>query len=630
MNDHDARSRPDPDRRPIQEDPDRLEERLRSVPRSPGCYLFKDARGRILYVGKAKALAGRVRSYFRAGADHTPRTASMVSRVHDLDFIATENELEALLLEQSLIQEHRPRYNVRLRDDKRYPFIAITWNEELPRVLPTRRVDIEGAEYFGPYTDVKAMRKTLWLLQTIFPVRTCPGDLKYDSLDRECLEYFIHRCAGPCTGRIPREEYLDLVRNVRLFLQGRNGELRRVLVERMREHSEGLEYERAAAVRDRIHALDKVTERQVVVSRTGGDQDVLALVRDGARACGVIAKIREGRMLASEAHFYRVDADDPENELFTTFFHRYYRNARAVPRRVLVSHSLRDRDLLRAWLAGRRGAAVEILEPARGMKRDLVEMALRNAGHQLEQHLVESGARSGGSTPALRALQHSLELPALPRRIECYDVSNIQGAEPVGSMVTFRGGTPWKNGYRRFKIKTVEGQDDFAMLEEVLRRRFGHVLEGKDPAPDLVVVDGGRGQLNRARTALRELGFTSLPAVGLAKRREEVHLPGSPEPLLLPRTDPGLRLLQRIRDEAYRFAIEYHRKLRGRRSLASDLDRIPGVGEKKKIQLLHAFGSVEAMRGATREELARVPGVGPRLAEAIADHLGLRRKDSQP
>lgn len=594
----------------------KLKEKVRAVPDEPGVYVMKDGKGRVIYVGKAKRLSSRVRSYFQSEEQLTTKTRSLVTAVRDIDYIATGNEVEALVLEYNLIKEYRPRYNIRLKDDKRYPFVKLTVSEPFPRIRVVRRVLSDGAEYFGPYTDVKALRRTLRLLKTIFPLRNCSGE-KFKPRDRECLNFHIERCLGPCTGRVTEEDYRSLVGQVLLFLKGKNEELRSSLEDRMKGLAGERCFEEAAKVRDQIDMLDRISQQQLAVSPGAGDKDVVALSREGNMACGVVMKIREDRLLGTETFLLPVTDSDTDRTVFDSFVELYYHSATDIPPSIVTQEPVTERDLIEEWLGQKRGGSVGLVHPRRGEQRSLVELARKNASLK-----ILSQSRPGRrSTEVLEELKQTLGLASTPFIVEAFDISNIQGAEPVGSMVTFRDGEPLKSGYRHFKIRDVEGANDFAMLEEVITRRIRHIREGRDRAPDLIMVDGGRGQVTAARRALDEGEMTTIPIIGLAKKHEEIYLEAEPEPLRLSRSSIALKYLQRIRNEAHRFAIEYHRKLMRRRVSDSELDRIDGIGETRKVALLVEFGSVESLRGATEDRIASVPGIGGKIAAKIYRHL---------
>lgn len=598
----------------------KLREKVRRLPDDPGVYLMKNGRGRIVYVGKAKRLSGRVQSYFQKGEGLDVKTRALVSSVRDIDYIVTGNEVEALVLECNLIKEHRPRYNIKLKDDKRYPYIKLT-NERFPRLLLVRSIESDGAEYFGPYTDVKAMRRILHLMKTVFTLRDCIGG-RFVERERECLNFQIDRCPGPCTGRVSEEAYGQIVKGVRLYLRGRSDELRRLLEARMSRLSGSRRFEEAARIRDQIGNLERMSRWRLTVSPGGGDRDIVALAREGEMACGVVMKIREGKLLGTESFLVAVSATDTESVIYDNFFKRYYYSTTDIPGRIMNQEILRERGLLERWLTERRGSRVRLIRPLRGDQKRLIELARKNASRRI----IADTRPERRSKEILTELKRAIGLSSTPFRIEVFDISNIQGTEAVGSMVTFRDAEPLKSGYRHFRIRGVKGVDDFAMLAEVIGRRARHIREGRDRAPDLFLVDGGRGQVSAARKALTESEVPSIPVIGLAKREEEVYVEGKPGPLRLPRSSGALKFLQRMRNEAHRFAIDYHRSLRSRRLEHSELDEIDGVGRARKISLLHEFGSIEALRRATEEEIASVPGIGGSIAAKVYEHFHGRRE----
>jgi excinuclease ABC subunit C len=597
------------------EQEDKLKEKVRLFPEEPGVYLMKDGRGRIVYVGKAKRLSARVRSYFRKRETLDLKTQKLVSSIRDLDYIVTRNELEALVLECNLIKEYRPKYNIQLKDDKKYPYIKLT-NETFPRLLLVRSVQKDGAEYFGPYTDVKAVRRILRFMKTVFTLRNCAGG-RFLERERECLNFQIDRCPGPCTGRVDEKAYGEIVNEVRLYLRGRSEELRRLLEDRMAKLAESRRYEEAARIRDQLGNLERMSQRQLAVNVGMGDRDVVALARELEMACGVVMKIREGKLLGVESFLVPVSPDDTDSLIYDNFFKMYYHSAADVPGRILTQETLEERTLIEEWLTGKRGARVRLSCPVRGEQRRLMELARKNASLKI----IADARPEQRSKEVLAELKRVVGLIATPFRIEVFDISNIQGAEAVGSMVTFKNVDPLKSAYRHFKIREVEGVDDFAMLSEVIKRRARHISEGRDRAPDLIMVDGGRGQVSAARKALHETELSSIPVIGLAKREEEIYTEGASLPIRLPRSSKVLRLLQRMRDEAHRFAIEYHRKLRSKRLERSELDDIQGIGETRKIKLLIEFGSVEALRRASVEDMASINGIGGSIAAKVYEHF---------
>jgi len=601
-----------------------LQAKLKTLPKQPGCYIFKDAQGAVLYVGKAVNLRQRVRSYFQKSAQQTPKVARMVRRIADLEWIVTDSELEALILECNLIKQHRPPYNVLMRDDKSYPYLCLTLGEKFPRLLVTRRVRKDGSRYFGPFANSGAVWSTHQLLHRTFPLIPCGKVWSGEPVQRPCLYYHMGRCLAPCAGLADPEEYRKIVQNVVLFLEGKGDHLIKRLEAQMEQAAEALEFERAAKIRDQIRALQEVLQKQKVVHPDGINEDVIALVKDERGACVQMFFIRGGKLLGQRHFFLSEGAEDQPGALMQEFLKQYYQDAPEVPERILLPYEVDEARIITQWLKQRRGSAVEIRVPHRGEDARLLEMAAQNAELALQSLRQELEQKAEWLESALMELQEALRLPTLPNRIEAYDISNIQGIAPVGSMVVFEGGQPKKSDYRRFRIRWhPESPDDFAMMREVLTRRLREALEGDEKwrvLPDLILIDGGRGQLNAALEAIRALGF-QIPTVGLAKRHELVILPDEPDPVELPRHSRALHLLQRIRDEAHRFALTYHRKLREERAHRSPLDEIPGIGPRRKKMLLRLFGSIERIRQASVEELASVPTMTRRLAEQVLDYL---------
>ena len=595
-------------------------EKVELLPTGPGVYLFKDGSGGVLYVGKAQNLRARVRSYFAASS---PKLRRMLGRAEDIDFVLTDSEQEAIILECNLIKRYRPRYNVRLKDDKGYPYLKINLSEEWPRVYITRKLEDDGSRYFGPFASAGSLRRTYNLIRKLFPFRSCNKSLKKPE-PRPCLEYYIHRCAGPCVGAVSREEYQGIIRQVILFLEGKHQSLLRGLRRKMAEAAERLEFEKAAILRDQIQAIESITQQQKVVTLSRESFDVVALAQEEDLAGVQMFFIREGKLIGQEHFVLEGARDEAQDEVLASFLKQFYSSGPSVPPEILLSAELSEEQLLESWLKMRRGASVRIRVPRRGRKRELVELAQRNAQEALEQLKLKRLVEAGRSSQALEELKEELCLPELPHRIECYDISDIQGKAAVGSLVVFEEGKPKPAFYRRFRIKNVSGIDDYAMMREVLCRRFGRLKggeEGWSRIPQLVLIDGGRGHLNLALEVMQKLGLESIPVAAIAKEREEIFLPKRPEGLLLPRNSQGLYLLQRVRDEAHRFALSYHLKVRKIQGLKSDLDLVPGIGPKRKHMLLRRFGSLEAIRQASIEELAAVPGMTRRLAEKVKEYL---------
>lgn len=608
-----------------------LAEKLKLLPDKPGVYIMKNAAGEVIYVGKAISLKHRVRSYFQSSRNLSPKTVNLVGQVADLDYILTDSEVEALILECNLIKKHRPRYNVKLVDDKSYPYVKVTVDEKYPRVFMTRNVVRDGGRYYGPYTDAGALRETLGLLKRIFPVRACKQK-SVEKQQRPCLNYHIKRCLAPCAGKVDPQEYGKMVKSIFLFLEGRQEDLVRTLTARMEEAAGNLDFEQAAAIRDQIRAIGKVVEKQKIVSPDLADRDIIALAREGEQACMVVFVIRGGKLLGREQFILDETGGADDEEVLSAFVKQYYMPAEFIPREILLPAGLSETPLISHWLAQKRGSRVHIRTPKRGDKAGLLEMAAKNAAEELALHRAREEQAREKIAGALLGLKEYLGLARLPVRIECYDISNIQGTEAVGSMVVFIDGKPRNDMYRKFRIKTVEGPNDYASMQEVIRRRFTRALKeleeieagklAREKAkfaelPALVIIDGGKGQLNAAREVMRELGFEPIPAFGLAKENEYLFGEGSPDPVILPRNSESLYLVQRIRDEAHRFAITYHRNLRGKSSLKSVLDDIPGVGPKRRKALAGHFRSMARLRNATIEELAGVPGITRPVAEAV-------------
>jgi excinuclease ABC subunit C len=614
---------------PCQIEPDALRRRLAALPTSPGVYMYKNPAGEILYIGKAINLKNRVRSYFRRNGQ-TTKIRQMVSQIADWDLIVTGSELEALVLECNLIKKHRPKYNVRLRDDKHYPYVKVSLNEAWPRVYITRRIARDGARYFGPFTDSRSVWKTLDLLNKLFPYRTCHIQITGD-LPRPCLQFHIHRCLGPCIGAVSNDEYMAVMQQVVLFLEGKHEQILATLQGRMEEAAERMEFERAAIIRDQIRSVEKVTERQRVVDAAMKDQDVVAFARANGDACVEVFFIRGGKLIGREDFLLEGTRDEEAGQIMSSFVTQFYESAAYVPPEIVLQNHVAEAEVIESWLREKRGGhKVAINVPSRGRGKKLVDLVAQNAAEVLAQMRAKWLADERKTSAALEQLAEQLDLEAPPARVECYDISNIQGTASVGSMVVFENGQPATSMYRRFQIKSVEGADDFASLQEVLRRRFGragqsdqaeNVAKGWTKLPDLVIIDGGKGQLNAGLETMQKLGLERIPVVSLAKQNEEIFSPTSSEPILLPRDSQALYLVQRIRDEAHRFALTYHRNVRGRRSIRSALDEIPGIGPKRKSALLKRFGSVRAIREATFDDLVATPGVDAATASAIKEQL---------
>ncbi len=594
-----------------------LDDKLDRLPDRPGVYLYKDAKAQVIYVGKAASLKSRVRSYFQESRPHDPKTDALVRGIRDVDYIVTDNELEALMLEATLVRKHRPRYNIILRDDKHYPFLKLTTNEPFPRLVVARRVASDGATYYGPFYPATAMRETLRLTRQLFPLRTCSIEID-GRLERPCIQFHIGRCRAPCTGWETQEGYARTVGEVQRFLEGKDESLAGDLTREMEDAAAALNFERAAMLRDRVQALHRVRERQKMISTVEVDQDVMGLVRQGGDACVELFFVRRGRLVGQEAFFFDRVTGSSDGEILSAFLRQFYSKHVMPAPEILLSEDVPEAELTERWLAGLAGRRVQIHTPQRGGKREFVAMAEANAAIALQNHLLARGNRQ---QLILEELQRVLGLPGLPNRIEGYDISNTQGTEQVGSMVVWENGGMKKDDYKRFRIRTVAGADDFASLREVLGRRFSRALEEGTALPDLVLIDGGRGQLNVGVRVLQDMGLDYLPVIALAKQQEEVYRPDSLHPLVLDPTSPALQALQRIRDEAHRFAITYHKTLRARRTIQSVLDTIPGVGPTIRTNLLKTLGSARRVREASVAELASVPKVTPKLAQRLYDYF---------
>ncbi len=654
---------------------DKIQSVLNSLPHKPGIYIMKDAQGTILYVGKAISLYNRVRSYFHESSDLSPKNRSMVAKVEDIEFLVVKNEVEALVLESNYIKEYRPKYNVLMRDDKSYPYIKVALTEDFPRVYRVRSFHRDGNRYFGPYTNSGAVDATLDLLNKLFAFRTCrydastwappaqgepPAGWKQKLLPRPCTQYYIHRCIAPCVAYATREEYDAVIKQVILFLEGKHEEVVKALQEKMAAAAENLNFEEAARIRDRIQAVERVLEKQRIISTEGqDDQDVIAFASGEDETCVMTFFFRNGKLIGREFFILQGTRDSSPGEVMASFLQQFYESSPHIPPELVVEAEPDDRAVIQSWLREKRKGAVSIAAPKRGDKLRLIEMVKQNASEVLEQQRIKWLTDSQKTQLALEELQEALNLATPPQRIECYDISNTQGTNSVGAMVVFEAGRPKPSEYRRFKIKTVEGPNDFASHQEVLRRRFRNVakqaaadveiasdiiahtdtdIEATDHAtgdetpavtqfqhewalPELIIIDGGKGQLSAAMEVLQELHI-DIPAVGLAKENEEIFTPGSPDPIILPRSSQGLYMVQRIRDEAHRFGITYHRKLRSDRTFKSVLDEIPGIGPKRKQALMKHFGSVRAMSAASVEDLAALDGMTRDAAKKVKEYIG--------
>ncbi|MBI2764007.1 MAG: excinuclease ABC subunit UvrC [Chloroflexi bacterium] len=619
---------------------------LRNLPDRPGVYLMKDARGDVIYVGKAQSLRSRVRSYWQkeAPGGDIHRIRSVIDKVVDLEYTLTDSISEALLLEGNLIKRFQPQFNVRLKDDKSYPYIKVTLADDFPRIERTRKLPQDGSRYFGPYASASSVDEAMNLVRRLFPFRTCTVDIRDGerALRRPCLLYHIKRCQGPCIEAVTKDAYRADIAQVELFLEGRQESVAEALRGEMTLASDRLDYERAATIRDKVRSIERTMESQKMAAFAKTDLDLVGLARQDNQAAVQLFVIRDGKAIGREVFLLSSPRDTTDEEVLSGFLLQYYGRATSVPREVAVPRPLPDATDLERFLTDRRGAtavpnpsggrqsaAVRLHAPQRGERRRLMELATRNAAEMLAREQVRWLADHGKTLGALEELSSALELPVLPERIECYDISTFQGTNSVGSMVVFEDGRPRTGEYRRFEIRTVQGQSDVASHQEVLRRRFRNVKAGEEGSaeerrwamPDLVIIDGGRAQVSAANAVLDELGLHDLPLAGLAKEREELVLPDRPDPVLLPTTSQALYLVQRIRDEAHRFAITYHRKLRARASIRSAFDDLPGIGPRRRAVLLRTVGSVKRIREAPVEQIAALPGIGPALAARIKDGL---------
>jgi len=601
---------------------DIVAEKLKLLPDTPGVYIMKDERGKIIYVGKAIVLKNRVRQYFQSSRNQAPKVRAMVSHVADFETIMTANEVESLILEANLIKKHRPRYNIRLKDDKSYPYVKVTMQEDFPRVFITRRVLRDGARYFGPYTNVTALRDSLKLLKRLFPLRTCRK-----MPERPCLEYHIKRCLAPCVDKVTKEDYAAMIRAVLLFLEGRTDDVERELEQRMQLAAEAYHFETAARLRDQLVSVRKAAERQNIVTGAG-DQDAVGMARAGAGVCVQIFFIRGGKMIGREHFLLRGSDEERDEDVLRAFLEQYYNAATFVPREVLLPLDIgaAERAVIERWLADKKGGGrVALLTPQRGTKRDIVVMATGNARKFLADEETRRALADEQNIGAVEELGRYLGLKKAPYRMECFDISHNQGQETVASMVVFEGGMPKKSDYRRFKIRSAEGKpDDFLSMREVTTRRY--VGLPAEELPDLIIIDGGKGQLSSALEIIRgAAGHSAVPVVGLAKQFELIFVEGESEPVELPRRSDALYLVQRIRDEAHRFAITYHRNLRGKRNLVSVLDHIVGVGPKRRQALREHFGTIEKMKAASVDELVSVRGMNRPAAEAVYHFFEVQR-----
>lgn len=600
-----------------------IREALAVLPDKPGVYLMHDKDGKVIYVGKAVVLKNRVRSYFRNLASHTPKVRAMVAKIADIETIVTSSEVEALILECNLIKKYRPRYNIMLKDDKSYPYLKVTLNEEFPRLYVTRRQMRDGAKYYGPYADAGAMHATVKLLRSMFPLRTC----RTMNAERPCLNYHIKRCLAPCAGLVSKEEYGNMIKSVCMVLDGRTAELERDLKRRMQEAADNYAFEEAARLRDQLQAVMRLNEQQKAVTGQDSDMDIIGFAKDMTGICIQIFFVRKGKLLGRD-NFFLQDDGESEQEVITAFVKQYYNEASYIPREIALSvlPDAEEQAVIEQWLAEKAQRKAELVRPQRGVKKDLLQLANDNAVKLLEERLRKGQLSLKNDVQAAEELQQALGLPNPLERMDCFDISHTQGSETVASMVVFRNGSISKKDYRRYKIVSAEGKpDDFKSMQEVVYRRY----KDYEDLPSLVVIDGGKGQLSSVLEVIRGLGLHDLPVIGLAKREEEIFKEGQSESILLDRDSAALHLIQRIRDEAHRFAITYHRKLRGKRNLVSVLDHVEGIGSKRRQELWKAFKTLDEMKAASVEELAAVESMNYAAAQKLYDFFRLELSEKK-
>lgn len=599
-----------------------LLEKVSHLPTTPGVYLWRDQYNRIIYVGKAINLRNRVRSYVRNDANRAPKVTAMMKRAVDVEIIQTKTEMEALILENTLIKEHKPKYNISLKDDKTYPYVKISVQEDYPRVYMTRRLERDGAKYFGPFTDVTAVHVVLKLIRQHFPLRTC----KSMKVERPCLQYHMHYCEAPCFHKISVPDYRKYIDEIIALFEGKPIPLLKEIKEKMETAAEELRFEDAARYRDQLTSIEKIQEKQRMVTQRG-DLDVLGIAVDGQLACVQLLFIRGGRLLGRENYFVQNEGDSEET-IMTDFIKQYYGDTTFIPKELLLPMESSEQHLFKDWFSEMKGQQVDVLVPQRGYKMDMIKMAHENAETFLEERRRQWQYQIDKSGGAVKKLAEVLDLPRLPERMECFDISHTQGSETVASMVVFEGGKPAKKEYRRFKLKTTQGKpDDFKSMAEIMERRYGNETDW--PMPDLIIIDGGKGQLNASIPLIRAVGVTDVPVISLAKRIEEVFVEGQSESIILSHHSPELQLLQQIRDEAHRFAITYHRKLRGKRNLESVLDHIDGIGPKRRKALWAHFNSLEAMKQASIDELAKVDSMNYKTAETLYNFFRMSKVEKQ-
>lgn len=606
-----------------------LNEKLKNLPAKPGCYIFKDKEGKVLYVGKATVLKNRVGSYFQKSRPHDARIQLLIRNIADVEVIVVDSEMEALILENTLIKDRKPRYNIALRDDKSYPYIRIT-KEDFPQVFVTRKMVRDGSLYFGPYTDVKNLRQTLKTIEQIFPVRSCKYNLSPEVLKRGsvelCLDYYIKKCKGPCQNLFSKEEYGQVIAQIKSLLRGRTEQIFKQLNTEMLQLSQNLEYEEAARVRDKLVALENYSNSQKVVQSDGRDKDIIAVSKDGDDACAVLLRVRAGKILGKQHKYIKNAEWFNAAQLLNSFVNNYYFNTKDFPQDVLIQEEIESQKILEEYIKESSERAVHIYVPQIGEKKKLIEMAQKNARYLMSELKLQKLKNKNYVPHSVTALQRDLRLKKTPRRIECFDISNIQGTDPVASLVCFVDGKPSKKDYRIFNIRIKETPDDFAMMREAIERRYSRLKREEGTMPDLIIVDGGKGQLSSAVEILKRLGLESQSVIGLAKRLEEVFFPGISEAQMLPRTSSSLKLIQQLRNEAHRFAITAHRKRRIKRTLTSELDKVEGIGPTRKAHLLKTFGSVKKMRTLTIKEFVNKGKLPEKVAQNLFDYFTKQNK----
>ena len=597
-----------------------LLEKVKNAPNDPGCYIYKNRDGRVIYIGKARNIHKRVLSYFTKSNSHDIKTSKLVKNISNIEFIITNSEIDALILENNLIKQHKPRYNILLRDDKTFPYVKIT-NEYLPRVFITRKFEHDGSNYFGPFTESRKLKSTIELIKRIFPVRRCNKGFNSNNVGEDkqkvCLNFHINRCEAPCTQNVSHKHYIEMIQKIVDFLNGKTNTVVNYFQKRMVESSEEKNFEFAARFRDNIKLINNLYRRQVVEDTDLKDRDLINISLEENKACAVLMRIRQGKLLGQEVFFMDCAGNQSEMSILENFIQKYYSTTLNFPNEIVVENLPENRDLFHSWLKEQAGKSVKIIKGTRKDNSRLLIMAQKNAKLRLKEYILKQSKLENFIPLSLRRLQETLNLNSLPGRIEGFDISNISGTNKVASMVCFVNAVARKSEYRKFMIKTVDGANDFASMAEVVRRRYSRVLKENLEQPDLVLIDGGKGQLSAAKAVLDDLGLEKIPIIGLAKKLEEIFIPGESESILLAKDNTGLTLLRRIRDESHRFAITYHRKKRAKSSIKSALDDIPGLGEKKRLALINHYKSVERIKALSVEDLCDVEGIGPKLANNI-------------